>query len=88
MRRAVGLPHRDGLLVRSVAAGSPAARAGIEPGDLIVSLAGSDVARAADVHRALDAVTAPAEVEVLAVRGADERRATLRFDDGEVPDGR
>jgi regulator of sigma E protease len=66
----------------------PAARAGIEPGDLIVSLAGSEIARAADVHRALDAVTAPAEVEVLAVRGADERRATLRFDDREVPDGR
>jgi serine protease Do len=88
MRRAVGLAHRDGLLVRSVAAGSAAERAGIAPGDLIVSLAGSAVARAGDVHRALDGLEAPAEVEVLALRGADEHRATLRFDDGEVPDGR
>jgi serine protease Do len=88
MRRAVGLPARDGLLVRSVAAGSAAERAGIEPGDLIVSLAGSAVSRAGDVHRALDGVAAAAEVEVLALRGADERRTTVRFDEEEVDGGR
>ena len=36
LRRSVGLPERDGLLVRDVEEGSPAARAGIVEGDLIV----------------------------------------------------
>ena len=36
MRHAVGLPERDGLLVRGVAEDGPAARAGIEQGDLVV----------------------------------------------------
>ena len=36
MRRAVGLPERDGLLVRAVQDGSPAERAGLEVGDLLV----------------------------------------------------
>ena len=36
MRAAVGLPERDGLLVRGVVDGSPAARAAVERGDLLV----------------------------------------------------
>src|SRR3954447_15836703 len=45
MRRAVGLPERDGLLVRRVADGSPAERAGLRRGDLIVSINGSEAER-------------------------------------------
>src|SRR5262249_61871871 len=37
LRRAVGLPEADGLLIRDVAEDSPAARAGIAQGDLIVA---------------------------------------------------
>src|SRR5215213_7992716 len=37
MRSAVGLPERDGLLVRGVVADSPAERAGLQRGDLLVS---------------------------------------------------
>src|SRR5215211_4291437 len=40
MRSAVGLPERDGLLVRGVVAGSPAERAGIQRGDLLVRAGG------------------------------------------------
>ena len=36
MRAAVGLPERDGLLVRGVVEDSPAAKAGVERGDLLV----------------------------------------------------
>src|SRR5690606_36588775 len=38
LRRAVGRPERDGLLVREVEQGSAAARAGIAEGDLIVGV--------------------------------------------------
>ena len=40
LRRAVGLPDTEGLLIRDVAEDSPAARAGLAPGDLIVAAAG------------------------------------------------
>src|ERR1700735_175625 len=37
LRRAVGLPDVDGLLIRDVTDDSPAARGGLAPGDLIVA---------------------------------------------------
>jgi serine protease Do len=44
MRGAVGLPPREGVLVRDVEAGSPAAAAGIKAGDLITAVEGRTVA--------------------------------------------
>ena len=41
LRSAVGLPERDGLLVRGVEEDSPAEGAGLERGDLIVSIGGT-----------------------------------------------
>src|SRR5215217_7221053 len=43
LRRAVGLPEREGLLVRSVESGSPAERAGVERGDLIIAAGGKEL---------------------------------------------
>jgi len=71
MRRSVGLPERDGVLVRGVEDGSPAAAAGIEAGDLIVEAAGRPVTDADALHAALNAVEFPFEVKL--VRGTDER---------------
>ncbi len=70
LRRSVGLPERDGVLVRGVEEGSPAAGAGIREGDLIVALGGQPVADADDLHEALSGATFPVEVRV--VRGAEE----------------
>ena len=70
MRRSVGLPERDGILVRSVEDGSLAAAAGIQAGDLIVEAGGRSIADADDLHAALAAVEPPFEVKL--VRGADE----------------
>src|SRR5262249_3556894 len=41
--QAAGLDHPRGVLVKEVAAESPAAQAGIRPGDVIVAIAGHDV---------------------------------------------
>jgi S1-C subfamily serine protease len=75
LRRSVGLPERDGVLVRGVEAGSPAARAGIQEGDLIVALGGRSVADADDLHDALAGTSLP--VEVMLVRGTEERTVTV-----------
>ena len=71
LRRSVGLPERDGILVRGVEDDSPAAAAGIQAGDLIVEVGGKPVTDADDLYAALGALELPFEVKV--VRGTDER---------------
>jgi serine protease Do len=79
LRRAVGLPERDGLLVREVEDGSPAATAGIAEGDLIVSAGGRDVASADDLFDVLASGATAASLEVTLLRGADERTVTVSW---------
>ncbi|MBN1528309.1 MAG: serine protease [Thermoleophilaceae bacterium] len=80
MRRAVGLPERDGLLVRAVEAGSPADRAGVERGDLIVSAAGRPLDGVDSLYAALDELPAPETTLRLALlRGTDEREVEVAF---------
>ena len=62
LRRSVGLPERDGILVRGVEDDSLAAAAGIQAGDLIVEAGGRPIADADDLHAALGAFELPFEV--------------------------
>ena len=71
MRRAVGLPEREGLLVRAVEEGSAADRAGVERGDLIVGAGGSPVDGIDALHRSIDEA-AGGNVGLTVVRGVDE----------------
>jgi serine protease Do len=71
MRRSVGLPDRDGVLVRGVEDGSLAAAAGIEAGDLLVDAGGRPIADADDLFAALGALELPFDLTL--VRGAEER---------------
>jgi serine protease Do len=77
LRRSVGLPDVDGLLVRGVEDGSPADSAGIERGDLIVAAAGKAVKSLDDIHAALD--TDADRLELTLVRGAEERQVTVEL---------
>jgi len=77
MRRAVGLGDRDGLLVREVRADGPAAGAGVEPGDLIVTAAGRPVTSVDDLYAALDAAADGAGVRLGLVRGESEREVDV-----------
>jgi len=74
LRRAVGLPERDGLLVREVEDDSPAAAAGIAEGDLIVAAGDRAIAGADDLFDAL-AGNGPLELTIL--RGVDEQTVTV-----------
>jgi serine protease Do len=80
LRGAVGLPERDGLLVRAVEDGSPGDEAGIETGDLIVAAAGNPIAGVEALYTALDAIPATGgELELTVVRGTDERTVSAAF---------
>jgi serine protease Do len=72
LRRSVGLPERDGLLVHDVEHGGPAERSGLRQGDLIVAVAGSSVASADDLAEVLAGTDESAPVELTVVRGVDE----------------
>jgi serine protease Do len=79
LRRAVGLPERDGVLVRGVQDGSAAARAELERGDLIVAAAGREIDRVEALYEALDAAGEQGSLELTVLRGTDERTVTVEF---------
>lgn len=81
LRRSVGLPDRDGVLVREVQEGSPAARAGIRRGDLIVEAAGRPVTGIDDLYTALDGLDDGQSLALGIVRGADELSLSVTFGD-------
>src|SRR5215217_682934 len=76
LRAAVGLPEREGLLVRGVEPDSPAERAGLERGDLIVAAAGKPVT---GFDALFDALDASGPLTLTVVRGTEEREVTARF---------
>ena len=79
LRRSVGLPQLDGLLVRSVADGSPAAAAGIERGDLIVAAARRPLYGVDTLYEALDSLSPGDTLQLQVVRGTDERDVAVKF---------
>jgi S1-C subfamily serine protease len=84
LRRAVGLPDTDGLLIRDVADDSPAARAGIAQGDLVVAAAGHPVNTPDDLSDALQAARG-GTIELTIIRGTDERTIQVTFEDHGQP---
>jgi serine protease Do len=79
LRRAVGLPEQDGILIRAVERGSAADRAGLERGDLIVAAGATELDRIETLYEALDAAESGAQLELKIVRGAEERTVSVNL---------
>ena len=77
LRRAVGLPERDGLLVRGVEQGSPAAAAGLREGDLLVRARDRGLVEPDDLFAVIDG--AAPEISFDVVRGLEELTVTVSF---------
>jgi serine protease Do len=77
LRRAVGLPERDGLLIRAVEPGSAAERAGLTRGDLIVSAQGNPTERMDALYEVLDAARDQSGLELGIVRGTEEQSVAV-----------
>ena len=78
LRRAVGLPEADGLLIRDVEEDGPAARAGVAQGDLIVAAGGQPIRTPDDLFDALAAAQG-GTIELNIIRGTDERTIQVTF---------
>ncbi|MEE9284481.1 MAG: trypsin-like peptidase domain-containing protein [Dehalococcoidia bacterium] len=77
------LPVDNGVGIVTVAPGSPAERAGLKPGDIIVGLAGKEVRNAGDLDSILVRYRTGASVTVEVLRG--EQRLTLEAVLGDQP---
>ena len=85
LRRAVGLPDVEGLLIHGVEERSPAGRAGLAPGDLILAAASQPVRTVDDLTGALQAADDTIELNVL--RGTDERSIRVALGQNGQPEG-
>lgn len=77
------LPEERGALIREVVDGSPADEAGLQAGDVLLSVAGEDVSDAGEAARAVR--EASGEVRIRVLRRGEERRLTARLPNPEEP---
>ena len=80
-RPGLGLRVKDaddgsGAYVGSVSSGSPAARAGVQPGDIVDELSGSPVRNAADLTR-ISSTRQPGQPTSITMRLGGERRTLI-----------
>ena len=83
------VPPRSGVLIVELAAGGPAARAGMKAGDIVTSLAGRKVSLPSELARIVKATPVGQEVEVALLRGGAKLSLRLKvaprsFEPGET----
>ena len=81
LRSHYGAPKDAGVLVGEVESGSPAARAGIEVGDVITTVDGDRVTSTWDVSRKVRRRKGGENVDVEIVRGRSSRRVTVTLEE-------
>jgi hypothetical protein len=81
LRGHYGAPRDAGVLVAEVEAGSPAARAGIEVGDVITGVEGESVTSTREVLRTIRGKKGGETVDVELVRGRSPRKVTVTLDE-------
>jgi S1-C subfamily serine protease len=77
------LSANKGIVIVDVARNSPAARAGLQPGDVIQQIDGQSVKTADDVQLAVEKTTVGGNVEVAVNRGG--RNVNIRVQPGQFP---
>ena len=83
---ALGLPRAEGALVADVTEGSPAARAGLRAGDVVLTLNGQAVRDARALARQVAEIPSGREARVTIRRNGAEQELAVRM--GELPDAR
>jgi serine protease Do len=86
LAKGFGISEASGALVSSVVEGSPAAKAGVKPGDVIVEYDGRKVARADELPRVVAESAVGKDIAVTVVR--DGRRVPLRATIARLDDGK
>ena len=77
------LKENEGVLIREVMANAPAAKAGLEPYDVIRKFNGAEVRNTHDLYRSIDKLKAGSGAEVEVLRGGE--RKTVKITLGDQP---
>jgi DNA-binding MarR family transcriptional regulator len=77
MQRAVGLPERPGLLVRSAEEGSPAAAAGLAEGDILTEARGNPLRSVSALYSAISDALPSGALELRVRRGLKDRTVSV-----------
>jgi serine protease DegQ len=85
LQRQLGTSRSDGALVQEVGPNSPAARAGLEPGDIIISLGNKDVRTAEDLVTAIRDATPGSTLPMTFVRNDAQEKTTVTLTDRPTP---
>ncbi|MBX7137253.1 MAG: DegQ family serine endoprotease [Oligoflexia bacterium] len=80
MAKQLGTKAKNGVIVTDIAPGSPAARAGMQPRDIIKNINGKDLKGAADFEKQLDAADLKKGVRFVIENGGMERFVFLKID--------
>ncbi len=90
LAKAVGLDHPHGALVEEIEPGSPAEKAGVKSGDVIVSVDGQDVPHSEDLPRLVARHAPGTQVKLAVLRDRQKRELDVTLaalkDDGEHAD--
>ena len=78
-REYFNIEERNGAFVQSVAPGQPADRAGLRPGDAIVSVDGKTIDSSDDLIRTISAKTPGAKVALGVIRDGHEKKLTAEL---------
>jgi len=79
LAKALGLPEAKGALVAEVVKGSPAAKAGLEERDVVVSFGGKKIEDANSLSNAVSLAPVGKEVEVEFYRSGKKRSVTVKI---------
>jgi len=75
---AIGLDHPKGALIAKVEPNSPAARAGLRQGDVVMAVDGAPVRNSSDLRNRIGLVRVGEAVDLTYRRGEDERRTKVK----------
>src|SRR5262249_56607262 len=84
--QSAGLPERKGVVVEGVASGSPAERAGLQKGDIIVGVGDQPVAGPPELTRRIAASAPGSRVQLDVVRARTRRTVAVEL--GRLPEQR
>lgn len=81
----LGISVREGIVVGRVVRGSPAARAGLQPGDVIVGISGTPITNTRDLSNALRQRNVGDRVVVEVVRDGRRMQTTIALEEAPGP---
>jgi Do/DeqQ family serine protease len=84
LARALGVVAREGVVITQVQAGSPAARAGLREGDVVVALDGHPMRNAVEMRAQLAVTPAGQTIELRVLRGSAQRTMRVRIAEVQV----